>query len=132
MKNTHKTSTCTKGRTTTYNPPSALYKERAQKIEKDSHNTNIFNGRNLSDNTPASHFYQCKARPHLRDQDLRVATQGRRIQEETLQPMGQGEYTYKFTNQMLEQAYGDNVSIKACFLPSALVEVPRISERYET
>jgi hypothetical protein len=50
-----------------YNPPSNLYATRAKKIEKDSHNTNIFNGKNLSDNKPASHYYLSKARPALRN-----------------------------------------------------------------
>jgi hypothetical protein len=39
---------------------------------------------------------------------------------------------YRFTNNMLQQGYDDNATIKACRLPSALVEVPRINERYET
>jgi hypothetical protein len=43
--------------TAKFNPPTRTYEDRAAKIEKESHNTNIFNGRNLSDNTPASHFY---------------------------------------------------------------------------
>ena len=33
---------------------------------------------------------------------------------------------------MLAQAYDDNATIRASKLPSALVEVPRINERYET
>jgi hypothetical protein len=98
MKNTHKNKCAKENRTTNFNPPSALYHERAKKIEKDSHNTNIFNGRNLSDNTQASHFYQCKAQPYLRDHDFLVATQARRIQNETLEPLRTGEYAYKFTN----------------------------------
>lgn len=48
---------CMRPQTAKFNPPTRTYEERATKIEKDSHNTNIFNGRNLSDNTAASHFY---------------------------------------------------------------------------
>ena len=33
---------------------------------------------------------------------------------------------------MLQQAYDDNATIRVCKLPSVLVEVPWISERYET
>jgi hypothetical protein len=55
------------GRGLKYHPPTSVYEERAKRIEKDSHNTNIFNGRNISDNTPASHYYQAKARPAMQD-----------------------------------------------------------------
>lgn len=48
-----------------FQPPTVAYRERAAKVELTSHNTNIFNGRNLSDNTIASSFYQVKARPEL-------------------------------------------------------------------
>ncbi len=70
--NAHKTS-CVKPQTLRYNPSNQVYRERAQKVEKDSSNTNIFNGKNLSDNTPASFYYQCKAAPQLKDAELRVA-----------------------------------------------------------
>jgi len=33
---------------------------------------------------------------------------------------------------MLNQAFDDNATIRACKLPSALVEVPKINEKYET
>jgi len=32
---------------------------------------------------------------------------------------------------MLEHAYNDNVTIKVSTMPSGLVEVPRINEKYE-
>lgn len=38
----------------------------------------------------------------------------------------------RFTQNMLNQAFDDNATIKCAKLPSALVEVPRINERYET
>ena len=75
---------CTRPQTTKFNPASKVYEERAARIEKDSHNTNIFNGRNISDNTPASHFYQCKAKPELRGAEVRVATQPHRLGREAL------------------------------------------------
>ena len=38
----------------------------------------------------------------------------------------------RFTQNMLNHAYDDNGAIRACKLPSALVEVPKINEKYET
>lgn len=64
-----------------YHPPTATYQQRAKKIEKDSHNTNIFNGRNLSDNTPASLYYQAKARPQMNGAAARQAAQPKRMQQ---------------------------------------------------
>jgi hypothetical protein len=78
MKKNHHKTECVRPQTTKYHPPTATYQKRAAKIEKDSHNTNIFNGKNLSDNTPASHFYQVKARPALGDAEVRVAAQPKR------------------------------------------------------
>jgi hypothetical protein len=63
-----------------------------------------------------------------------VATQPNRLQQEALYSAtgaGSAKET-RFTQHMLQQAYDDNATIRACKLPSALVEVPRISERYET
>jgi hypothetical protein len=38
----------------------------------------------------------------------------------------------RFTRDILNHVYDDNANIKAARLPSALVEVPRINEKYET
>lgn len=115
--------------TLAYHPSNSTYRERAAKHEKDSANTNIFNGRNISDNRPASYFYQCKAEPALATAELRLAQQPQRLREQTLY---QGNGEARFTQHMLAQAYDDNATIRASKLPSALVEVPRINERYET
>ena len=72
--NVHKTLCLKEGTTAKFHPPTHTYYERAKKIEKNSHNNNIFNGKNLSDHTPATNFYQIKAKPILKDADLRVAT----------------------------------------------------------
>ena len=63
-----------------------------------------------------------------------MATQPNRLQQEALySATGAGlSKEPRFTQTMLQQAYDDNATIRACKLPSALVEVPRISERYET
>ena len=63
-----------------------------------------------------------------------MATQPNRLQQEALySSTGAGlAKEPRFTQTMLQQAYDDNATIRACKLPSALVEVPRISERYET
>lgn len=74
VNNKHLTQCSKKPQTTKYNPPTAAYKERARKIEKDSHNTNIFNGKNLSDNTPATNYYQVKAHPELGEAAYNIAT----------------------------------------------------------
>ena len=70
----------------------------------------------------------------MRTAEVRVATQPNRLQQEALySATGAGlSKEPRFTQTMLQQAYDDNATIRACKLPSALVEVPRISERYET
>ncbi len=58
---------------------------------------------------------------------MSVAQQSKRQQKQILQ--GEGRPT--FTNNMLNQLYDDNASIKVSKMPSNLVEVPRVNEKYE-
>lgn len=77
-KNVHQTD-CLRPQPPKLRPATAHYKSTAAIVERNSHNNNIFNGRNISDNTPATFYYQVKAQPHLKNAEVRVATQGRRL-----------------------------------------------------
>lgn len=101
-------------------------KKLARKHEKYSHNNNIFNDKNLSDGSKVSKFYKIKSKPEESTKDLRIATQQKRQQAATLQ----SELPI-FTNNMLNHLYDDNTTIKVSRLPSNLVEVPKVNEKYE-
>jgi len=74
--NTHVTNclnTKSKGGST-YDPPNQHYKSLAKKHEHHKHNNNVFNGKNISDHTRASRFYQHKAKPDLKLQEEAIVT----------------------------------------------------------
>ncbi|CDW81926.1 UNKNOWN [Stylonychia lemnae] len=110
-------------------PSNKHYQTLAQKHEKISHNNNVFNGKNMSDHTKASNYYQVKAQPQLATRQQTIAQQSMRQQAAVFKDInGQPQ---AFTRDMLNQFYDDNATIKVSKMPSNLVEVPRVNEKYE-
>ena len=120
-------------RTTTkpYSKPTAPsndeLKRLAQKHEKYSTNNNVFNGKNLSDCSKVSQFYTVKAKPSEAHRQANMASQSRRQQQATAMTSNMPV----FTNNMINHLYDDNATIKVSKMPSNLVEVPKINEKYE-
>eukprot|EP00347_Sterkiella_histriomuscorum_P012914 403366738 len=118
---------------TMINPSNDHLKTLAGKYERNTQNNNVFNGKNISDHTRASEFQQIKTRPELADQLNHTAQQSRRQQAALFRDIGNTNVDGQpvFTNNMLNQYYDDNASIKVSKMPSNLVEVPRVNEKYE-
>lgn len=79
-------------------------KKLASKYEKYSHQNNMFNGKNLSDNSKVSRFYNIKAKPEEQFREQVISNQSRRQQTAT----NLHDELPIFTNNMINHLYDDN------------------------
>lgn len=102
----------------------------AQRYEKNSTNNNVFNGKNISDHTAATQYYQTKFDPSQAQTLHRITQEPQRQQDALFRDVTNGMGGL-FSNDMLNQFFDDNATIKVSKNPSNLVEVPRVNEKYE-